>query len=116
MRAYWIDGGRHRVEGISHKIEYVLSIQNNVSRELYAVSSVRRPGRRQPRLEGLCEGLGVRGEDCARLYAHVQQGKLGVPHSHAYFQDCRLLVVMGRDFVSALQPVAYCTVPGLKRM
>jgi hypothetical protein len=26
--------------------------------------------------------------------------------------DCRLLVVMGRDFVSALQPVAYCTIPG----
>jgi hypothetical protein len=26
--------------------------------------------------------------------------------------DCRLLVVMGRDFVSALQSVAYCTVPG----
>jgi hypothetical protein len=26
--------------------------------------------------------------------------------------DCRLLVVMGRDLVSALQPVAYCTIPG----
>jgi hypothetical protein len=30
--------------------------------------------------------------------------------------DCRLLVVMGRDFVSALRPVAYCTVSGWKRM
>jgi hypothetical protein len=29
---------------------------------------------------------------------------------------CRLLVVMGRDFVSALQSVAYYTVPGWKRM
>jgi hypothetical protein len=26
--------------------------------------------------------------------------------------DCRLLGVMGQDFISALQPVAYCTVPG----
>jgi hypothetical protein len=25
---------------------------------------------------------------------------------------CRLLVVMGQDFISAQQPVAYCTVPG----
>jgi hypothetical protein len=31
-------------------------------------------------------------------------------------ETLRLLVVMGRDFVSALQPVADCTVPGLKRM
>jgi hypothetical protein len=26
--------------------------------------------------------------------------------------DYTLLGVMGRDFVSALQPVAYCTIPG----
>jgi hypothetical protein len=26
--------------------------------------------------------------------------------------DCRLVVLMGRDFVSALQPVASCTIPG----
>jgi hypothetical protein len=25
--------------------------------------------------------------------------------------DCRFSVVMGRDLVSALQPVAYCTIP-----
>jgi hypothetical protein len=30
--------------------------------------------------------------------------------------DSRLLVVMGRDFVSALRPVACCTIPGWKRM
>jgi hypothetical protein len=34
-----------------------------------------------------------------------------VPTVIDWIVDCRLLVVMGRDFVSAPQPVAYCTVP-----
>jgi hypothetical protein len=42
--------------------------------------------------------------DCNERDGGMNQGNPSV--------DCRLLDVMGRDFVSALQPVAYCTVPG----
>jgi hypothetical protein len=39
------------------------------------------------------------------LYAVLEMGRFTI-------LDCRLLVVMRRHFVSALQPVAYCTVLG----
>jgi hypothetical protein len=58
---------------------------------------------------------------CQRLSAFVHDAGViklgglnaGVETELPYLvrSDCRLLVVMGRDFVSALQPVAYCTVP-----
>jgi hypothetical protein len=43
------------------------------------------------------------------LYAVLEMGRFTI-------LDCRLSVVMRRDFVSALQSfVSYCTVPGRKR-
>jgi hypothetical protein len=42
-------------------------------------------------------------------------GRLGID-GRVIWWICRLVVVMGWDFVSALRPVACCTIPGWKRM